>query len=360
MSRLVSSVGYVALSVASFAGVAQLQQPLVPWPEGFGLPAKMEYFVRHKDEFDVLYVGTSRFVRGVDNKLIDERLAERGIEVRSFNLAVGGMGSFEQDYLLHWALSHRPARLKWIFYEGGPIGMGVRDDHIFRNPDNTWSEREVYWHTPVETWRVLGAIARLPVTTWRKLELALTHVQLFGWKFVNYGRGGSFLRERRKSAHELGQWNDTMAELEQARGHQGLETATKGRNSRERKELLSDPAAFEARMAAIPAENRASVPLEEVNLELYRAQFRDAQAHGARLVYVVAPQYESSPERLRLHEAGVIPELLNYNDPERYPELFRIENRFDKGHLNRQGVILFSERLARDIGDLIEAERGGI
>ena len=41
-----------------------------------------------------------------------------------------------------------------------------------------------------------------------------------------------------------------------------------------------------------------------------------------------------------------IPVLFDFNRPERYPELFSIDRRFDPKHLNRTGSREFSELLA--------------
>ncbi len=357
MSRLRSSVLHFALATASFAVVAGFVRALVPWPEGSGLPLKVDHFKEHKDEFDALFFGSSRTFRGLDNKLIDQKLAERGIAMRSFSFAVGGMGAFEQDFLFRQVLAMRPARLKWVFYEGAPVGVGVRADHIFNAPNNLWTEREVYWHSGSETARALGAIRRLPVPLRRKLALAAVQVQHMGWKLCNYGKGTSILRQYWRSEEDREARAEMLADFESGGGHQGLEEATGQEVSKEMPELLADAGSFEKRIASIPAENHAPIPLEEINLAIYREHYRLADEHGARLIYYLLPQYESSPEQLRLHEAGIIPVLLNYNDPERYPELFRLDHRFDKGHLNRRGVVAFSERIAQAIGDLILAER---
>ena len=39
--------------------------------------------------------------------------------------------------------------------------------------------------------------------------------------------------------------------------------------------------------------------------------------------------FEGDPERYRLHRAGLIPVLFDFNDPTRFPVLFRLESRWD-------------------------------
>jgi hypothetical protein len=354
--QLRSTVLYVVLAAASFLLTSSFVRTLVPWPEGLGLQAKLEYFEAHRDEFDALYIGSSRVIRGLDNRRVDAYLAAEGIEMRSFNLAVGGMRVFEQDFLLHAVLAMEPARLRWVFIEGGPVGLGLREDHVFRAPPNLWSARGVHWHSPAETLMVLRAIRRLPVSTWRKLALASTHLQLLGWRTANYGKGEEILERFRANPRRARRRAEALAEIRAGGGHQGLEDATGRETSDELEAFLVDPTPFEERIAAIAAENALPVPLEEVETALHRRQLAAAAAHGVRLVYFVPPGYEGSPERRALHAAGVIPALFDFNDPARYPELFRLDHRFDKGHLNRRGVERFSALFAEAVRDLVRQE----
>ena len=340
------SVLYLALAATTFFGVAALMRGFVPWPTGLGLQAKVEYFEAHKDEFDTIFIGSSRTVRGLDNRLVEARLREAGVEMNSFNLAVGGMRTFEQDFLLREILAMKPANLTRVFFEGGPVGMGVREDHIFRAPPNLETERGIHWHSPRETANVLGAIRGLPLPPWRRFELAGTHAMLCAWKLANGGRGEAILRERRRPPRLRRMREETIRKLAAGGGHQGLEQATGREASAEMEALRANPAPFEARMAALPGENAQEVPLDRLNLSVYRAQARLAAEAGVELVYFIPPGHEGSPERLRLSEVGEIRELLDFNDPKRYPELFRLDHRFDKGHLNRRGVVLFSNAFA--------------
>jgi len=344
--RTLKPVLYLVLAATTFFAVAAIVRLFVPWPVGVGMQAKMEYFLDHADEFDTLIIGSSRTVRGLDNKLVEQRLAEAGVEMHTFNLAVGGMRSFEQDFLLHRVLEMHLPRVRRIFYEGGPVGMGLRDDHIFRNPPNLETERGVFWHSIGETANVLGAIRRLPVPLWRKLDLAETHLLLCAWKVVNYGKGESILERWRETDERREMREADEARIAKGSGHEGLEDATGRTRSKELDDLADDPGPFEQRMREIPAENAMDVPLDTVDVDIYREQFAAAKAAGVELIYFIPPGYEGSPERLRLHELGVIPTLLDFNDPAKYPALFRFDHRFDKGHLNRAGVEVFSRAFA--------------
>ena len=345
----------VLLAGASFAAVCALQRPFAPWPKGLGLRVKMEYVEEALDEYDALYIGSSRVVRGIDPAIIDARLTEAGRPQRSFNLAVGGCLTFEQDYLLREILALRPARLRTIYIEGGPVGMGLRDDHVFRNPPNLWTERGVGWHTPGATRRLLESLSALPLPAGTKLGMAWTHLQLLGWNLTNYGRGAEVVEVLLASKAQAAKRGESREAVHIGQGYQSLEEATGREVSDEVLAFREDPAPFLERMARIPEENALPVPPTEVNAEFYREQLRAAREAGIRLVYFVPPGLEGSPERLRMHEAGVLPELLFFNDPARFPELFQLDYRFDKGHLNRAGAELLSEAFAEAVLELGDA-----
>ena len=57
--RALRALLLVLVSGASFALVASVLRPLVPWPEERGLRAKFEYVRDHRDEIDAIYVGSS-------------------------------------------------------------------------------------------------------------------------------------------------------------------------------------------------------------------------------------------------------------------------------------------------------------
>ena len=100
-------------------------------------------------------------------------------------------------------------------------------------------------------------------------------------------------------------------------------------------------------VATIRRNNEDAVDLSHYNFAALRRQYAAARAAGAELLVVVPPSHEPSPLPRRLAEQGEIAVLLDFNDPDRYPELFRDDRRFDVMHLNRPGAVAFSRLLAQ-------------
>jgi hypothetical protein len=79
-------------------------------PSHFDLDEKLRYFTEHKDEFDLLFVGSSATFRNYVPRVVDAELAAEGLEITSFNFGVVGFRSFETDFMVKWILAQHPAR----------------------------------------------------------------------------------------------------------------------------------------------------------------------------------------------------------------------------------------------------------
>jgi len=345
LGRQLATSLQVVLAALSFAAGAALFRPWVPLAEGGRLDAKLAFFAEHKDAYRAVVIGSSRVFRGLDTRRVDALADDAGLRLRSFNLGAGGMRTFEQDYVLHRVLAMRPERLKWVFYEGGPVGMTLEHDHAFQDFPDLMSARSAQWHTPEETAKVLESILILPVGPREKLDLALTHVELMLRNLTSLGRGMSIVDALRARAD-----HDTARKLEASLkaggGFRGLQDAKGRERSREMERILRDPTEYDLSIARIPDENRMSVALDQVNLRVHLEQLRAAKEHGVELIYFTTPTRNGSPEELRLHQHGILPTLLHFNDPERYPDLFRTDHRYDSTHLNDRGVERFSRYFA--------------
>ena len=336
---------FVLLFATSLLAVGRLTSAVVPWPEEYGLQAKFEYLAAHKDEFDAVFIGSSRMFRGVDPTVFDAELAERGIAVRSFNLAVGGMDAFEQDYVLHRVLALESERLRWIFIEGG------RWDPRFGYSFNVFSTRSVFWHAPRQTAHALASVARLDAPLAEKLALARDHTRLMARKASAYGEGRRILARMKGPIPDPRDRELGPEQLTARQGYVSREEQT-GRDYGEfYGKLFEDSTVYDERMREIVAAEGTPIDLRRTNLRALEGQLRATAARGVELIYVVLPGYDPAIERPYLHQAGHIPTLFHYNRPDEYPELTRLENRYDVRHLNRRGAAILSRILANDFAE---------
>lgn len=348
MTRIVR---LLCLAAVGFLAASALVRSALPWPIEFGLQVKWDYFRSHKDEYDAVFLGTSRVFRGVDTPRIHEELAALGVPLTVFNFGIAGMRAFEEHYVLRHLLELEPERLRWVFLEGGPW----RPDFPFE--ELTYSSRSVFWHDASETWTALDATWRMDEPWTERLALAATHVDLWLWRLASYGQGRILVDKLFRSEKRREQYQESLDVIGRQHGYQAADQHTGHEFMAGREELLANTEPYVDRIAAIDAESAAEPPVETVCMRGVRAERRQAERHGVRLVYVLQPGYEGDPERLLMHRLGEIETLLDFNSPSRWPDLFQLENRYDEKHLNKRGAEAFAPHLATAIAEL--ARRAG-
>lgn len=81
---------------------------VVPSVEPPLLAERLSEFRKAADSYDVLFFGSSRVFRGIDPKVFDAEMAERGHPLRSYNLGFPAMRPHELNALLRRVLQERP------------------------------------------------------------------------------------------------------------------------------------------------------------------------------------------------------------------------------------------------------------
>jgi len=309
---------------------------------------RIAYFETHADRYDVVFFGASSTYRGVVPPVFDAAMAEQGHPLRSFNLATPGMWPHEANWLLRRILDQPPKRLRWVFIDLRGWSAAIKDA-------NRFSDRTVAWHDAAETRSVLHSVLLQEEAWLDRLQLAGTHLLHFGMNIAHLGRGlelastvGAWpqdLNARHEEQERL--LRPRAGEIQRWQGHGpfreedseiGFKASTRERFLREREEW---PATL-AKISRIAGR----VSLEAYNLAALEAQVAAVRSAGLEPVYLIPPGMRPTPHLLRLSEEGRVPLLLAFNDPEAYPELYRFENRFDRGHLAAAGARRFSELLA--------------
>ena len=185
------AIGFGALLATSFVYHALLPPSI---PEG--VAEKLDFFAKHKDEFDTLFLGSSRFYHAVSPEAFDQITRENGVPTRSFNFGIDGMNPPENFYVLEQILKTEPRSLKWIFVEVDNIET---KSHL----KILGTHRLLYWHDWRRTALTLKkALNPRPDTKWyqrlnrlwtARRELIL-HLGLFEKQFTNVGRAADFFR----------------------------------------------------------------------------------------------------------------------------------------------------------------------
>ena len=112
---------------------------VLPFPEiDGGVSQKFRFFAAHKDEFDTLFIGSSRVYFQISPAIFDRVTRESGMPTHSFNFGIGGMYLPETAYLLEQILNLKPRNLRWVFIEYDELQTKW-------SPENQTSRRALYW-----------------------------------------------------------------------------------------------------------------------------------------------------------------------------------------------------------------------
>ena len=145
----VRSLINVAIGTGAFLLTCMGLHAVLPFPEITAVSQKLRFFAAHKDEFDTLFIGSSRFYFQISPAIFDGVLRESGSPTRSFNFGIGGMNLPESAYLLEQVLNTKPRKLRWVFIELGELQTNWP-------PEVELSRRALYWHD----WRRTSLVLR--------------------------------------------------------------------------------------------------------------------------------------------------------------------------------------------------------
>ncbi|MEA3208641.1 MAG: hypothetical protein QOE70_1698 [Chthoniobacter sp.] len=312
-----------ALFLAVCAAACALLGWLAPIPEVPGIYPKWNHFREHRDQLDVLFLGSSRFYHQIIPPQFDAAVEAAGGKVRSFNFGYDGMWPPESFYLLRQLLALRPARLKWVVVD-------LMDINTQLDGRNNSTLRMAYWHDWQHTRMAFREIMEVRHQWSDRLELLAQHGRLWFSQAINLGRGAELLDRRlapkppRKRAYT---WEAT-AGYEAGPDH--------GMTGKIREGYLSTVERLGRQLP--PA------PVRPVFRDALRDLIADVRRAGAEPIFVIAPTINGRENFTEIPDGAAVFAL---NNPAEYPELFNPDHHYDAWHLNEKGAVDFTAILAK-------------
>ena len=323
----------MAIALATLLATCVVLNRILPKPRVENVSFKLRYFAAHKDEFDTLFIGTSRIQHHISPQLFDRITAEAGHPTHSFNFGIDGMHPPESFYVTEEILKLKPQRLRQVFFE-------------FENIQTEWSRdvrgtrRLSYWHTWKWTSLALHRavnprgnniwIGKLARAFLRRHEIVL-HLNVFLRQFANVGQVSDLIETRdvdvaAETQRDIGPHDDgyqlplpPMPAERVARYTRKLEHERRGG----RPQLID--------------------PWAEKSYREFAARFGEFGAHS---FFVITPVATQSPLRFRSPPPPPGPVLL-FNNAKRYPQLYDPAVRADEGHLTQTSADEFTRLLAQ-------------
>ena len=317
------AIGALAATCLALRGFAPPEIPVVS--------EKWRYFQAHRDDFDTVFIGSSRIYHGISPRIFDETTTRAGRPTHSFNLAADGMFSPESVMLARRVAKAGSPHLRRIFVE-------ISGREIMN--DQRMSVRDAYWHgldsasyalrTFVSDVRVGRKGKPLPVAkAWRELQ---THWRLCAMNFTNEGR---FLDAWARltgsppappAPHTLGPAGDGFDPFDYPMPEKAIPAYRE----------------FAEQLRAGKAPKRIPDP---ANRDAFARLAKLAARQGISLILVVTPVMIHDFHAKVDAPDGVT--ALALDDAVAYPDFYRQENRIDGDHLNGASAENFTRLLAQ-------------
>jgi hypothetical protein len=338
VSRAVLQLVIGALAFAATAGFIHC---LLPLPEVGAASVKLRFLQKHRDDYDAIFIGSSRVFPGISPEAFDRVTGAAGFSHRSFNFGADGALPPQEFYIIERLLEMRPRTWRWVFIELNEVQV-----HLSSGSEGT--QQSVYWHDWSSTAIIFQKLLDLDVKEkfkrrrnqfWQSRGTLWLHTDLLLKNFANVGRAESL----RETIWPKPSSFDPTGEL--GPGHDGFGPVNRQLTPEQTK-------AYQRWLAHEAAKNQLLDPYASKRFPFYAQQFR---ALGATTIFFVTPASPSLVPSM-LGTDSTTP-VLAFNDPQRYPDLYRPEARLDEAHLNAAGAENFSRVLAQRFVETFETKR---
>jgi len=322
---------FLAAFFASLEGIRLLTpRPYVP-----NVSERLAVFEAGKDDYTVLFIGSSQYLNGIDPGTFDRLTAEAGFPTTTFNFSLRGMQLPEAHYLLRRIRAMEPANLEWVVLE--PRTMATFPSA------NRKTRRLVYFHDLPATVMALRCLQHKKAPHGGRTRYYRMHLEQFGLRQTNQGllqsmitdlyHGDAPARKRR------------LAEVKADEGY-----VPRHGHSFNMKNLKY----YKEDLRQYGEEYRTS-PLKPMLAEQLDRLLREVEGMGARPFFLFAPSMRD-PEDLVLPPDAPAVDIIRLDDPERHPELFDMNNRHEHNHLNHQGAQLTTAAAAEAILGIVHGQ----
>ena len=345
----------IGIGTAAFLITCVGLRIVLPFPEiDGGVSQKFRSFAAHKDEFDTLFIGSSRVYFQISPAIFDRVTRESGLPTHSFNFGIGGMCLPETSYLLEQILNLKPRNLRWVFIEYDELQTKW-------SPENQTSRRALYW----ADWKRVSLLLRkltdagtdpFWVPNPAKLrDIVLRQEDEKNTRSLLTFYAGQFEKNYTNVARAADVLGYFFGRDTKGRRARYLGVASDGYVTRPNRMSPNQVTAYERGLAAAMAQT-GTHPLSPYAVEAYRQCAQEVRKIGATPIFLITPS--TTQINVATESTGLTGVVMAFNNPRTYPSLFRSDVRRDGQHLTKSGAEEFTRIVAANFVELARA--GGI
>lgn len=319
---------------------------------------KYEYYKKHAEEFNAVYLGGSLEYRHIDPSIIDSIAQKSGIDLHSFNLGVDGHGIIQEMNDLDGVLKIRNPNLKYIF-------ISISSEAYFFKA-NLHTPKWVSWHTAHTAYNGVRVIATLNDPIGYRIKFSSFWVSSWIENLFNVGTLPDMLKYRFDRTYTdtayIGKnkdgfypydyeenhlfmeykWEDTLL-LQSRKQFENGNPYTDTLNSH----ILRD-------FSNYTGKEKPNAPMTQMCLDAYEK----CRKRGIQVFFILPPKARTD-YNLLLPVFNAMPEgsKIEVADIRKYPKLYSIEYGYNFHHLNYKGARLVSQEIGKQLVPLLKEKQ---
>ena len=341
---MLRSLVHVTLFLSSLLGTAWWLHCVDPRPGDAYGDRKIRFAEAVAGEFDTMIVGSSRAEFGLVPEVLDAKLAEAGLESRTVNLALSGYRPFEFHHIadeLRERLPRGRYRLLMELHSHSQSGMDK----------NYMSPQRIAAHAPSLFAARMAQALSTPIGTPPRLENVYAIASQTAVNTLQIGAGPRILRGLARPFDPSIFSDEAMLAL---RGWRDVEDIAPGFPHMMRARDIWRP---EAKRQGALDKKREKVMLDRdaggLPVAFLVDRARELEAAGFELIYVVMPTLTRAFHgRDQVAALAEQVQVIDLDQPTKFPTLFAIDHFFDGAHLRAAGARACSAVLAEQLAKL--------
>jgi hypothetical protein len=336
--------GNVLTFLLFFLSFIWLSSALLPYPFSSTVEEKFSIFREKKDDYDVVFVGSSLILRQIIPATVDEELARRGRPLRSFNFGIGGAEAHEINVLIDRILALEPARLKTIVIDYRFWAWTIPEA-------NRYTRRRIWWHDLGETLSAMSDAFHAQHPFSMRVDAMTTHFLHMVFRNLRIGVGVESARSLLARADRV---TKASSALKENRGFEPFDIDRPG-NRKLRETYTGAIGQYLQDVEKLRETGTGDFDIRKHHEgAMIAEQVARIEARELMPVYLIPPVTDPS-YRAKIDSIRTIaPALIAFNDPDRYPDLFLPDWHTDHLHLNSHGAHQYSRLVARELAQYLD------
>lgn len=338
LSRYLPTVLFAGTFTLCSAVLSQTLRAATPMPEMAVLSDKLAAWKTDAAKYNTVFIGTSRTFYHIDPAAVEAAAAAKGCpDVRAFNFGVFGLTGAELDWMVDEILETPGANLRTVILED-PLPQP-------RTMDDATNERARWFHGPAYWRGALANIESYPESMPKRVFR--TGIFAYGAAFDLSGAGlGAALAFPAANA-EAKEPRELLR-----RGFEPLGSVLTDNIVERRAEFVNDPEGFTAALSRYGAPSNEAV---DARAAYIAGRLKAIEARGVSAAFYVSPDLAELDRTPRVGDAvrALDPSLdvMNYNRPDQYPDIFERDVWHDFSHLLPEGAGRLSAHIGSDLCD---------